>query len=622
MSGVVFERSPRKEPPDESQISGPIVRDASRVPHGPAGRGHIGGAGRPTGRAVEFPPPSSLPPLTQPATPPVDGAAREPAPARTDDARPPAAVGVNTTLIPGRTILFIDLLSTLRLAGERGQDIAIARQRIDQSLADLSNARALWLPSLFLGPTYYRADGQVQTVTGQVQNVNRSSLFLGGTASSSNGFPAPSPGTGYPQLNGLSSVLRISDAIFLPLAARRVVSASRAGFQARTNDALLEVAEAYLDLQLASGRLAIAREAADNSERLSRITETYSVTGQGQEADHRRALAELKHQRKNVQLASGQLLVASTTLIRLLVLDARLVVAPVEPAEAVLCLIPEDTPLDDLLIRAMQNRPELAQSRELVQAAVLRLKQARLRPFIPSVGATYAGGGEGGGPGSFFGNFGARGDFIVTMFWEVQHLGFGDRAVIRRNAADRRVAEPGFAQVGAGGGRRGLRPRAAHHPLAPAQGVEGDRRRGPRIAPAQFRQPAPGLRPGPLDTAHRGASADPGAGPGSDRLTRVRHRLQSRPVPAQASDRTATLIEPRPARSREAALLIIPSMPHPALGLREGRSGLREPAAGLGRVERRARKRPCALPVVHPDEEPVDAERPPGQFTFPWDASV
>jgi outer membrane protein TolC len=250
-------------------------------------------------------------------------------------------------------------------------------------------------------------------------------------------------------VNGLSSVLRISDAIFLPLAARRVVSASRAGFQARTNDALLEVAEAYLDLQLASGRLAIAREAADNAERLSEITRTYSETGQGQEADHRRALAELKHQRKTIQLASGQLLVASTNLIRLLVLDARLVVAPVEPAEAVLCLIPEDTPLDELLIRAMQNRPELAQSRELVQAAIVRLKQARLRPFIPSVGATYAGGGEGGGKGPFFGNFGARGDFIVTMFWEVQHLGFGDRAVMRRNAADRRLAELEFAKVGA-----------------------------------------------------------------------------------------------------------------------------------------------------------------------------
>ena len=391
-------------------------------------------------------PSSALLPLPQPRR---DNGAEARPPYSSPVLAPPTNLGVDLSLIPGRKIEPIDLLSVLRLAGERDLDIAIARQRIDQSLADLSRTRALWLPTLFLGPTYYRADGQVQSINGQIQNVNRGSLFLGGTASLANGFPAPSPGTGFPQLNGLSSVLRISDSLFEPLAARRVVSANRAGFQARTNDALLEVAEAYLDLQMASGRLAIAREAAGNADRLSTITGTYLATGQGQEADHRRALAELKHQRKNIQAASSQLLVSSTNLVRLLVLDANLVVAPVEPAEAMLCLIPDDIPLEELIIQALQHRPELAQSKELVQAAVVRLKQARLRPFIPSVGATYAGGGQGGGPGSFFGNFGARGDFMITMFWEVQHLGFGDRAIMRRNAADKRVADLEFAQVGA-----------------------------------------------------------------------------------------------------------------------------------------------------------------------------
>lgn len=353
----------------------------------------------------------------------------------------PLALAIDTTLIPGRKIEPIDLVTTLRLAGERDVDIAIARQRISQSLAELDRARSLWLPSLFLGPTYYRADGQVQTVTGEVINVNRSSLFLGGTATLPNGFPAPSAGTGYPQLNSLSSVLRISDMIFEPLAARRVVAANRAGLQARTNDALLQVAEAYMDLQQASGRLAVAREAAGNAELLVKITESYAKSGQGVEADHRRALAEFRHQRKLIQASSGQLLVASANLIRLLVLDAKVVVAPVEPAEAVLCLIPETVPLDDLVVMGLRNRPELAQSKELVQAAVVRLKQARLRPLIPSVSATYAGGGLGGGPDSFFGNFGARGDFMASIFWELQHLGFADVAVMRRNAAEKRTAD-------------------------------------------------------------------------------------------------------------------------------------------------------------------------------------
>ena len=43
------------------------------------------------------------------------------------------------------------------------------------------------------------------------------------------------------------------------------------------------------------------------------------------------------------------------------------------------------------------NRPELGRARELMQAAVLRLKQAKLRPFVPSLAMSDSGGGFGGG---------------------------------------------------------------------------------------------------------------------------------------------------------------------------------------------------------------------------------
>ena len=111
---------------------------------------------------------------------------------------PPPRIPVDTALIPGRTVEPIDLANVLRLAGARDLDIAVARQRVLQATADLSQARALWLPSLFFGPTWYRSDGQIQTVNGPVQTISRSSLFLGGTAALANTFPAPPPGTGLP----------------------------------------------------------------------------------------------------------------------------------------------------------------------------------------------------------------------------------------------------------------------------------------------------------------------------------------------------------------------------------------------------------------------------------------
>lgn len=354
---------------------------------------------------------------------------------------------VDPGLSRGRTIDPIDLLSVLRLAGERDLDIAVARQRITASLAELQRTRALWLPSIFIGPTYYRADGQVQTVNGDVINVNRSSLFLGATATLPNGFPAPSAGTGYPQLNSLSSILRISDMIFEPLVAARQLSANRASLQANTNDAVLRAAEAYIDLQLAGGRLAIAHEAADNSERLATIAGDYAKVGQGVEADHRRALAEYRRQRRLVQAASGDLMVASTNLTRLLVLDARKLVAPLEPAEMVFHLVPDEAPVEELIVQGLNSRPEMAQSKELLQAAVYRAKQAKLRPFVPSVSVTYAGGGLGGGEDSFFGNFGSRGDFMASLFWELHHLGVADVAAMRRTAAERNIADLELVRV-------------------------------------------------------------------------------------------------------------------------------------------------------------------------------
>ena len=188
-------------------------------------------------------------------------------------------------------------------------------------------------------------------------------------------------------MNGLSATLRISDAIYEPLAAKRIVAASQAGLQATTNDAILTVAEAYFDLQQASGNLAIAREAAGNAEVLSELTGTFARSGAGLEADHRRALTELRNRRRSIQASIGQLKVASANLVRPLVLNPHLVVAPVEPAEAIIRLVPDEVPLDDLIAQGWRHRPELAQSQELVQAAVFRLKQARLRPFVPSLAA-------------------------------------------------------------------------------------------------------------------------------------------------------------------------------------------------------------------------------------------
>jgi outer membrane protein TolC len=347
---------------------------------------------------------------------------------------------VGAPLVAGQTIQPIDLANTLRMAGGRDLDIAIARERVKRALAEWQEARVLWLPSLFVGPNWIRHDGTVQTVQGPIQTLSKSSLFVGATAAVGQGISGPVPAGGPAQVGGLTTILRISDAIFTPMAARQGIAARRAGVNSAVNDALLGASEAYFDLQRAAGRLAIAREAVAHAEKLERITASYARTGAGLEADHRRSRAELDHRRRDVEAAVGELEVASAELVRRVRLDPNIVVAPVEPPEAVLHLAPDGWALDDMIATALRTRPELSEARALVEATLVRLRQARLRPFIPSLALRYSAGGFGGGVNSFFGSFNGRGDADVNLFWEIQNLGLADVAIARQRAADKRAA--------------------------------------------------------------------------------------------------------------------------------------------------------------------------------------
>lgn len=122
-------------------------------------------------------------------------------------------------------------------------------------------------------------------------------------------------------------------------------------------------------------------------------------------------------------------------------------IAPVEPAESIVRMVPDEIPLDDLIAEGWRSRPELAQSKQLVEAAVLKLKQAQLRPFVPSLALSYSGGGFGGGQDAFFGNYNTRGDFAASLFWDLRGCGMIDLAAVHRAKAVRKTADIDFVRV-------------------------------------------------------------------------------------------------------------------------------------------------------------------------------
>ena len=112
----------------------------------------------------------------------------------------------------------INLATAMQLAGVRPLDIAAATAQVEQALALQLQAKALWVPNLNGGVDYFRHDGVQQNIfTGPNFRKGRQSFFVGG---------------------GPSLSVGLADAIFAPLAARRVVASRQADLQAARNDSL------------------------------------------------------------------------------------------------------------------------------------------------------------------------------------------------------------------------------------------------------------------------------------------------------------------------------------------------------------------------------------------------
>lgn len=321
----------------------------------------------------------------------------------------------------------INLPTALKLGNARGLDIQLAAQRLQVAAAQLQAAKVLWLPNLIFGTDYYRHDGRVQDIQGNVFDTSKSGFQVGGA----------------PYL-----VFGFAEALFQPLATRQTVRARQAERQAAANDTLLAVTQAYFNVQQARGELAGYRDALQYADDvLRRLDKLAPGLVPALEANRARALAARLRQ---VGLQSqNNWRTASAELLRVLYLDPTLVVEPVEPPHLHIALLPLDKPVDDLIPIALTNRPELAAQQALVQASLRLLKLEKMRPLMPSlllrgfstpVVGTLGVSFFGGGLNSSLNNFGIRQDWDLQAVWTLQNFGFGNRALIHQRAADNRVA--------------------------------------------------------------------------------------------------------------------------------------------------------------------------------------
>ena len=370
-------------------------------------------------RAISQPAPA--PAATEPSS--TKDSPAEPVPAATAEAvpaPPPAPPSAPTA----QQSTPIDLPTALRLANADNLQVAVAREQIGQALATVAAANVIWLPSIRTGVNYDRHDGSIQAVQGNQFNTDRSAVYAG--------LGAGTFGAGPPLVPGVYANFNLADAFFQPLAARQFTQAKRGAARATTNDTLLSVAQAYLELLRSYQDYEIARGIADQTGRLAQLTADYAQTGEGLQSDADRLHVELTIRKNDVFRAEGARQVAATRLAQLLHLDPTLELEPVEPVVTPIEMVPERD-VREMVAQGLSARPELSESRSLVSQAVSLMRRERFAPLVPSIllGTSY--GAMGAGISPSMSPAVGRLDLDAVAYWELRNLGLGDRAA-RQNA--------------------------------------------------------------------------------------------------------------------------------------------------------------------------------------------
>jgi outer membrane protein TolC len=327
----------------------------------------------------------------------------------------------------------IDLPTALRLADASNLQVAVAREQVNQALARVDAANALWLPTVQAGGSYSRHEGAIQRVEG--------TQILTSRAGFNAGLGAGVYGTTLPTVPGLYANFGLADAIFQPLAARRFAGSRTGAATAVTNDTLLQVTLAYFELLRAGEDVAIAQMVRSQAQQLADITRAYAETGEGLTSDANRARTELAIRLNDVDRSREAQRVASARLAQLLRLDPTVVLSPTDPVVAPIEIVPFAAPAKDLVLQALSSRPELTENRELVAEAVVRLRRERMSVLFPSVvmGASYLG--MGSGINEQMAPFHDRMDFDAIAYWQLRNLGFGEAAARRGAQANVRSAQ-------------------------------------------------------------------------------------------------------------------------------------------------------------------------------------
>jgi outer membrane protein TolC len=332
----------------------------------------------------------------------------------------PSIRAANASLASTNGIQSIDLATTLRLAGAQNLDIRIARERLSEARANRESTIWQFFPWLSPGITYRRHDDLIQDVAGNIVDVHKESYAVGPT---------------------ISAQLEIGDAIYKNLASMQLVRAAGYALESQRQDSLLTASQAYFDLLKAHSAAGVANEAVRISTNYLEQIQRASEAGIAFRGDVLRVQVQVERNRNTLRQVQEQERVASARLVQVLHLAAHVDLAPNEHELIQLTLMPTNASLASLISQALSMRPELKQSRALLEAARDAKNGAVYGPLIPNLSAQLFAGGLGGGRDGAGRTFGKSGDYQIALGWRIGPGGLFDRTRIKASEARLQIAE-------------------------------------------------------------------------------------------------------------------------------------------------------------------------------------
>lgn len=244
-------------------------------------------------------------------------------------------------------LLPVDLPTVIGVAMARNIDILEAQQHVEASRGEVDANIGMIFPSI---------SPQITTLGIQGALSNISNLAL---ASFSHTFPAVI----------VQWIINPGQVAYNIIASKRRLDASEQRDEAVILETTRLAAVQYYELVLAQARVSVAQRAMREAEELLRIQRLRVKVGTGLPADELRAEAALAARKQDLLTALTSFYNASVTLSSTLNFDPTIMLAPRAGAMAQTALVQENMPIDDMLVAAVQFRPDLEAVRSSLAAA-------------------------------------------------------------------------------------------------------------------------------------------------------------------------------------------------------------------------------------------------------------